>query len=96
MREIGLRIAPGATQSTVRAPILTEGMSLVVTGAVIGMVPALVVAGMLRTLLFGVGVADPISLAGAAVTLFGVALVACYVPARWATRVDPSVALRQA
>jgi putative ABC transport system permease protein len=94
-REIGLRLALGATQTSVRGLILRQGMSLVVAGILLGMIPALLAARMLRGWLFGIGVADPFSVAAAAATLLAVALASCYLPARWATRVDPLVALRQ-
>jgi ABC-type antimicrobial peptide transport system permease subunit len=71
-------------------------MSLVLMGVAIGVAAALLVGRALSGILFGVGASDPISLAGAAFVLGGVALVACYLPARWATQVDPLVALRQA
>jgi predicted permease len=95
-REIGLRMALGASPLSVRRLILRQGMSLVLTGVAIGVVAALLVGRLLRTLLFGVGAADPVSLAGAASMLVAVALLACYLPARWATRVDPLTALREA
>jgi len=94
-REIGLRLALGASRASVRGLILRRGMSLVVAGILLGSVPALLAARMLRGLLFGIGATDPLSLAGAAAGLLIVALAACYLPARWATRVDPLVALRQ-
>jgi putative ABC transport system permease protein len=95
-REIGLRMALGASQGSVRRLIVTKGMSLVVIGIAIGFAAALLVARALSRMLYGVGATDPISLGGAAAVLGVVALVACYLPARRATRVDPLIALRQA
>jgi predicted permease len=95
-REIGLRMALGASQSTVMQLILKQGMTIVSVGVAIGFVAALLVSRVLSRMLYGVGATDPVSLIAAASVLGGVALLACYVPARWATRVDPLVALRQA
>jgi len=94
-REIGLRMALGASPSTVRQLILKQGMTLVSIGVAIGFVAALLVSRTLSGMLYGVGATDPVSLIAAASFLGAVALLACYVPARWATRVDPLVALRQ-
>ena len=95
-REIGLRMALGASQPRVLRMVVQQGMSLVVIGMAIGFGAALLVGRFLSRMLFGVGASDPVSLIGAASVLGVVALVACYLPARWATRVDPLVALRQA
>jgi macrolide transport system ATP-binding/permease protein len=95
-REIGVRMALGASRPRVLGLVLKQGMSLVLIGVTIGFAAALLVGRALSGVLFGVGATDPISLAAAAGVLGGVALVACYLPARWATRVDPLVALRQA
>jgi putative ABC transport system permease protein len=94
-REIGLRMALGAAQVSVLRLILKQGMSLVVTGVVIGLAAALLVGRLLSRMLYGVSASDPISVAGAAAVLLAVALLACYLPARWASRVDPLVALRE-
>jgi macrolide transport system ATP-binding/permease protein len=94
-REIGLRMALGAAQASVLRLILKQGMSLVVTGVSIGFVAALFVGRLLSKMLYGVSASDPISVAGAVVVLLAVALLACYLPARWASRVDPLVALRE-
>jgi macrolide transport system ATP-binding/permease protein len=95
-REIGLRMALGASQPSVLRLILKEGMSLVLSGVAIGFAAVLLLGRVLSRVLYGVGASDPVSLAAAVFALGGVALVACYLPARWATRVDPLVALRQA
>ncbi|MEN3336759.1 MAG: hypothetical protein V7647_435 [Acidobacteriota bacterium] len=95
-REIGLRMALGASQLRVLRMVVQQGMSLVVIGMTIGCGAALLVARVLSRMLFRVGAGDPVSLIGAALLLGAVALVACYLPARRATRVDPLVALRQA
>jgi putative ABC transport system permease protein len=94
-REIGLRMALGAAQASVLRLILKQGMSLVLTGVLIGFAGALVVGRLLSRMLYGVSGSDPISVSGAAVVLLAVALLACYLPARWASRVDPLVALRE-
>jgi putative ABC transport system permease protein len=94
-REIGVRMALGASRSTVMQLIVKQGMTLVSIGAAIGFLAALLVGRILSGMLYGVGAADPVSLLAATAALGGVALLACYVPARWATRVDPLVALRQ-
>jgi macrolide transport system ATP-binding/permease protein len=94
-REIGLRMALGATQSTVLRLILTEGMLLVFTGVLIGLCATLLITRMLSRMLYGVSASDPISVAGAAALLLMVALLACYLPARSASRLDPVVALHE-
>jgi predicted permease len=93
-REIGLRMALGAAHASVLRLILKQGMSLVLTGVLIGLVGSIAVGRLLSKMLFGVSGSDPISLALAAFVLIAVALLACYLPARWASRVDPLVALR--
>ncbi len=94
-REIGLRMALGAAQSSVLRLILKQGMTLVLTGVAIGFAASLFVERLLSRMLFGVTATDPLSIAAAALVLTSVALLACYLPARWASRVDPLVALRE-
>ncbi len=95
-REIGLRMALGASQASVIRLILKDGMSLVLTGVLIGLGAALLVGRLLSRMLYGVSASDPVSVAAAALMLSAVALLACYLPARWATRVDPLTALHEA
>jgi putative ABC transport system permease protein len=94
-REIGLRMALGAARSSVLQLVLKQGMGLVGAGVAIGFSASLFVGRLLSRMLFGIGAADPVSVAAAAVVLFAVGLLACYLPARWASRVDPLVALRE-
>jgi predicted permease len=94
-REIGMRMALGAEQSKVLLLILKEGMSLVLAGVIIGFAAALILARLLARMLYGVSAGDPISIAGAACVLLAVALMACYLPARSASRLDPMAALRE-
>ncbi len=93
-REIGVRIALGAARASVLRLILRQGMMLVGTGLVLGLGASLLIGRVLSRLLYGVSATDPISIAAAALVLVTVALVACYLPARGASRVDPIVALR--
>jgi predicted permease len=94
-REIGVRMALGATHSSVLGMVLREGMSLVGAGVLIGLAAALLAGRLLSGMLYGVSAGDPFSVAAAAVALSVVALIACYLPALWATRVDPLTALRE-
>jgi predicted permease len=94
-REIGLRMAIGAARANVLRLILRQGMSLVIQGVLIGFVAALLMGRVLSRMLYGISASDPLSVAGAAAVLLIVALLACYLPARWASRVDPLVALRE-
>jgi putative ABC transport system permease protein len=93
-REIGIRMALGAARRDVLSLVVLQGMKLLVIGIVAGTVSALLLAPVLSSLLFGVGPGDPVAFAGSAVFLMLVALLACYVPARRAAKVDPMVALR--
>jgi len=95
-REIGVRMALGAGQGNVWLLVLRQGMTLVLTGLAVGVALALLVGHALSRFLYGVSGSDPLSLGGASMVLLGVALVACYLPARNASRVDPLVALRDA
>ena len=92
--EIGVRMAIGAQRSDVVRMVLGEGTRLAVAGVVIGVIAAYWSARLLTTFLYGVSTTDLAAFAGSAVCLFVVALVATYVPAARAARVDPAVALR--
>src|SRR5204863_9869439 len=93
-REIGIRMALGARAADVVRLLLREGMTPVALGGLAGMMAALAGTRAIRTMLFGVTPLDPVSFAAAPALLATVALLACYLPARRATRVDPLVALR--
>ena len=93
-REIGLRMALGATKSQVLKLVLSQGMKLTLTGVAIGLGASLVMTRMMGSLLFNMSPTDPVTLAAVALILALVALVACYLPARRAAKVDPMIALR--
>jgi ABC-type antimicrobial peptide transport system permease subunit len=93
-QEIGIRIALGASASDVRGSIMRNTLRLAVAGMVLGMAGAMVVVPTMSGLLFGVTWSDPVSFAGALAILFLVAATAGLLPAHRASRVDPSVALR--
>jgi len=93
-QEIGVRMALGAHAADVRSMILLQTIKLTTLGVAIGLVGAFVAARFLTSLVFGVGTHDPITFLGVAILLILVALVAAYVPAQRAMRVDPMVALR--
>ncbi|MFL5580848.1 MAG: ABC transporter permease [Gemmatimonadaceae bacterium] len=93
-REIGVRMALGATGRHVVRMVMREGMALTLVGVLIGLAGALATSRLLRSLLFEISPTDPLALAGGGVLLALVAVLACIVPARRATRVDPLVAMR--
>jgi putative ABC transport system permease protein len=92
--EIGIRIALGAQQRDVLRLMLGEGMKMALLGVSIGIAVALGLTQLMVNILFGVSATDPLTFLGVATLLVVVALVACWIPARRATRVDPLVALR--
>ncbi|MBO0801316.1 MAG: FtsX-like permease family protein [Blastocatellia bacterium] len=92
--EIGIRIALGAQKSDVLFLVMKHGMKLAVMGIVIGLASALALTRLIRSWLFGVTATDPLMFGGIVVLLAGATLLACYLPARKATELDPLVALR--
>jgi putative ABC transport system permease protein len=93
-REIGVRVALGARDSDVLRLVLSQGLKLTTIGLAVGFAGALVVSRVLSSVLYGVSPTDPVSFGVVALVLTLVALLASYIPARWATRVDPMRALR--
>src|ERR1700733_5042392 len=93
-REIGIRVALGAAPGHISRLILGRGMALTAAGILFGIIGATALTRFLATLIFGVAPMDPLTFVMGAVVLGGVALAACYIPARRAMRVDPMVALR--
>jgi len=92
--EIGIRLALGAGRTNILRMVLRQGVSLAIAGAVIGVVGALLVSRMMAGLLYGVRPTDPLTFSGLTLVLICAGLLACYVPARRAIRVDPMAALR--
>jgi ABC-type antimicrobial peptide transport system permease subunit len=93
-RDLGIRMALGATPRSIVVLILRHGMSVALIGVGAGLAGAFVLTRFMRKLLFGVAPADPVTFAAVALLLAGVAFVASYVPARRAARVDPMISLR--
>jgi putative ABC transport system permease protein len=93
-QELGIRIALGAQRRDVLSLVLSQGTRLTLLGVALGIGAALAITRLLASLLFGISATDPVTFAGVAGLLGFVALLACFIPARRATRVDPIVALR--
>jgi putative ABC transport system permease protein len=93
-QEIGIRMALGAQPGEVRALILKQGLALSSAGLGIGLVACLILTRLMSSLLYGVSATDPVTFVAFALFLGCVALSACYIPARKATKVDPMIALR--
>ena len=92
--EIGIRMALGAAREDVLGLVLWRGLRLAALGAAVGLSASVGLTRWMASLLYGVGATDPLTFGGVVVLLLGVALLACYIPARRATRVDPMIALR--
>ena len=94
-REIGIRMALGADRASVMRMVLSQGLRLTLVGVAVGLAGAFALNRVLASLLFGVRPSDPATIASVVALIGTVALVACYLPARRATRVDPMIVLRE-
>jgi putative ABC transport system permease protein len=94
VQEIGIRMALGAQRTDVLKMILKQGTMLAAIGIAIGGLAALALTQLMKSQLFGIGASDPLTFFAVALLLMVVAIVACYVPARRAMRIDPMTALR--
>jgi putative ABC transport system permease protein len=94
-QEIGIRMALGAQKSDVLGLVIRQGMALAVIGIVVGLVGAFALTRLIASLLFGVAATDPVTFVAIPLLLLFVALIACYLPARRAARLDPKIALAQ-
>jgi ABC-type antimicrobial peptide transport system permease subunit len=93
-REIGIRVTLGASPKAVVGEVLGRGIRLSTVGLAIGLMSAFLLRRSLASLVFDVSPSDPLIYTGVAALMFAVALAACYIPARRASRVDPLIALR--
>lgn len=97
VQEIGVRMALGAEKREIFQIVIGQGLRIAIVGLTIGATAALILARSLSSfshLLYGVGPSDPVTFASVSLVLTGVAVLACYIPARRASRVDPMVTLR--
>jgi predicted permease len=94
MREIGVRLALGAMPAQIRMMMLGQGMRLLAAGLIIGFIGVVAMSGVIRSVLFGVAASDPFIYATVTLVLIAAAIVACWLPARRASRVNPMVTLR--
>src|SRR5262249_55548839 len=93
-QELGIRAALGATQSSLLGLVVTRGVVLTAIGLVIGVGGAIGLTRLMKSMLYGIGERDPLTMGAVAIALAIVSVLACYVPSRRATKVDPLVALR--
>jgi putative ABC transport system permease protein len=94
MQEVGIRMALGAQRGDVFRLVVGKGLDLAIVGVITGLAGSLLLTRFMGSLLYGISATDPVTLAAVSLLLMGVAVLASYVPARRATKVDPMVALR--